>query len=125
LLTGLLLLILTVSIIPLQGDTPVAGNGEAATEEGMVTATSLPPGQGLSDPAQVEAFPGTVIPAAMARYNVPGSVVAVVNEGRLVIAKESGYNNLVNWIPIDANTKIFRTGSPPDFLVDHAWTGHK
>lgn len=46
----------------------------------------------------------------MARYNVPGSVVAVVNDGRLVIAKESGYNNLVNWIPIDANTKIFRTG---------------
>jgi CubicO group peptidase (beta-lactamase class C family) len=69
------------------------------------------PPDGPSDPAEVDAFLDQVMPAALARYNVPGATVAVVNDGRLVAARGYGYNDLVNRTKIDGDTTLFRIGS--------------
>jgi CubicO group peptidase (beta-lactamase class C family) len=111
LLVCLFLFILTASVIPVHGDTPIAGNVDVAIDEGIVTATRLSQDNGPSDPAEVEAFLDLVMPAAIARYNAPGATVAVVKDGRLVVAKGYGYNDLVNRTPIDGDTTIFRIGS--------------
>ncbi|MDD3136995.1 MAG: serine hydrolase [Methanoregula sp.] len=68
-------------------------------------------GNGPSDPAEVEAFLDSVMPANLARYNVPGATVAVVRDGRLVVAKGYGYRDIANKTPVDANTTSFRIGS--------------
>jgi CubicO group peptidase (beta-lactamase class C family) len=102
----ILLLFGGVCASSLQGD--VSSESPGAIQP----AVDAPPlVQGPSDPAEVEAFLDTVIPAAMARYSVPGATVAVVKDGRLVIAKGYGYNDLVNRTPIDADATLFRIGS--------------
>lgn len=90
---GLLLLVLSVS---------------ALTE----TGTPVPFGtNGPSDPAEVTAFLDTVMPANLARYNVPGATIAVVKDGQLVVAKGYGYSNISGRIPVNATTTSFRIGS--------------
>lgn len=90
---GLLLLIAAVSALPENGSN--------------LSFTTTGP----SDPAEVSAFLDTVMPATLAKYNVPGATVAVVKDGRLVVAKGYGYSNLSGRIPVDANTTSFRIGS--------------
>lgn len=90
---GLLLLIAAVSAIPENGST-------------LSFNTTGP-----SDPAEVSAFLDTVMPATLAKYNVPGATVAVVKDGRLVVAKGYGYSDISGRIPVDANTTSFRIGS--------------
>jgi len=90
---GLLLLIAAVSALP-------------ETGSNLSFNTSGP-----SDPAEVSAFLDTVMPATLAKYNVPGATVAVVKDGRLVVARGYGYSNISGRIPVDANTTSFRIGS--------------
>ncbi|OPY45495.1 MAG: D-aminopeptidase [Methanoregulaceae archaeon PtaU1.Bin222] len=92
------LFVLTVSASPSQAGVVTAGDGYSLAE------LSIPPIDGPSDPTEVEAFLDLVMPAAIARYNAPGATVAVVKDGRLVVAKGYGYNDLANRIPIDADT---------------------
>lgn len=87
----LLFFITSASAIPMQAGIPAAG--------------------GPSDPAEVEDFLDLVMPAALARYNVPGATVAVVEDGRLVVAKGYGYSDVANLTPVDAETTLFRIGS--------------
>ncbi|MFA5222023.1 MAG: serine hydrolase domain-containing protein [Methanoregula sp.] len=69
------------------------------------------PPNGPSDPAEVEAFLDEILPAAIARYNVPGATVVVVKDGRVVVAKGYGYRDLANRTPVDSVTTTFRIGS--------------
>jgi len=63
------------------------------------------------DPAEVEAFFDTVMPANLARNNVPGATVAVVRNGELVLAKGYGYTDLDTMTPVNGTTSRFRIGS--------------
>ncbi|MDD1687009.1 serine hydrolase [Methanoregula sp.] len=89
-LCGLLIIILTVSALPVPVD--------AATT-------------GPSDPAEVEAFFDQVMPANLAQYNVPGATVAVVRDGRVVLVKGYGYSDLGNRTAVNGTTTKFRVGS--------------
>lgn len=95
----LLFFTMPVSPLPLQADAPAPG--------------------GPSDPAEVEEFLDLVMPAALARYNVPGATVAVVDDGRLVVAKGYGYSDVANRTEVDAETTLFRIGSVSKLFV---WT---
>lgn len=90
---GLLLLIAAVSALPENAD--------------IISFTT----SGPSDPAEVSAFLDTVMPATLARYNIPGATVAIVKDGRLVVAKGYGYSNISGRVPVDADTTSFRIGS--------------
>jgi CubicO group peptidase (beta-lactamase class C family) len=90
---GLLLLIAAVSALPEDGN-----------------QISFTP-SGPSDPAEVSSFLDTIMPATLAKYNVPGVTVAVVKDGRLVVAKGYGYSNLSGRVPVDADMTSFRIGS--------------
>ncbi|MFA5416526.1 MAG: serine hydrolase domain-containing protein, partial [Methanoregula sp.] len=85
----------------------------AASDQTVIpNNTSIAPQyNGPADPAEVEAFLDSVMPANLARYNVPGATVAVVRDGRLVVAKGYGYRDIANKTPVDANTTSFRIGS--------------
>ncbi len=64
-----------------------------------------------SDPAEMEVFLDRVMPADLAKYNVPGATVAVVKDSSLVVAKGYGYSDIEKKTPVDANTTLFRIGS--------------
>lgn len=66
---------------------------------------------GPSDPVEVEAFLDSAMPANLARNNVPGSTVAVVKDGGLVLAKGYGYSDIGNKTPVVADRTLFRIGS--------------
>jgi len=65
----------------------------------------------ISDPADVETFFDTAIPAGMAEYNIPGAVVAVVSDGELVYAKGYGYADIKTETLVDPETTLFHVGS--------------
>jgi len=103
LITGLVFAVILCALcLPAAASNPTA----------PANSTSIAPANtGPSDPAEVEAFLDQVMPANLARYNVPGATVAVVKDGRLVVAKGYGYSDIANKSPVDANTTSFRIGS--------------
>jgi CubicO group peptidase (beta-lactamase class C family) len=111
LLVCLCLIVLAVSANPLQEGTGMTGNVSSAILPMQVSGNSTTPQNGPSDPAEVGAFLDQVMPAALAQYNVPGATVAVVKDGRLVVAKGYGYSDIANKTPVNATTTTFRIGS--------------
>lgn len=111
LLVCLCLLVLAVSASSLQDGMGMTGDASRVILPAQVSGNSTTPQNGPSDPAEVEAFLNQVIPAALARYNVPGATVAVVKDGRLVVAKGYGYSDVANKTPVDATATTFRIGS--------------
>ena len=49
--------------------------------------------------------------AEMAAKHIPGATVAVVQDGRLLLAKGYGYADLENRVPVDFERTLFRVGS--------------
>ncbi len=68
-------------------------------------------GHGPTDPSEVEAFLDATIPPQLAAYHIPGATVAVVRDGRLLVAKGYGYANAATRQPVDAETTLFHVGS--------------
>lgn len=100
--------VLTVLLV-LVAFTALVSAGDAGAAQR--SSNSTPPPGGPGDPAVVGAFLDEVVPAAIARYNVPGATVAVVKDGKLVVAKGYGYSDLANRTPVNADTTLFRIGS--------------
>lgn len=65
----------------------------------------------VSDPADVADFFDTAVPAGMAKYNIPGAVVAVVADGDLVYARGYGYADIETEAPVDPEATLFHVGS--------------
>ncbi len=71
-----------------------------------------PPAQdGLTDPAEMEAFMDDMVAATLAKYHVPGATVSVVNDGELFFAKGYGYADVEAQKPVIADQTLFRPGS--------------
>jgi CubicO group peptidase (beta-lactamase class C family) len=100
-LTLLLLLSITVPAMAKQ-DSVVSGNN---------ASSALTPGQGPTDPAELEAFLDDLLTQEMEENHVPGAAVAVVKDGKLFFAKGYGYADLENKIPVDPEQTMFRIGS--------------
>jgi len=103
LVTGLVLVAILCTLC-----LPAAASDLTATLNSTFIA---PANNGPSDPAEVAAFLDQVMPADLARYSVPGATVAVVRDGRLVVARGYGYSDIAKRTPVDANTTAFRIGS--------------
>jgi CubicO group peptidase (beta-lactamase class C family) len=64
-----------------------------------------------ADPQEVEAFFDAVIPRQMEDRHVVGATVAVVKDGRVVLAKGYGYADLEQRTPVVADRTLFYIGS--------------
>jgi len=110
LLIGFALFILVIFVsLPAEGAGMTVSESPIEGQAGVFTDATHP--HGPSDPAEVEAFLDEIIPAAIARSNVPGATVVVVKDGRVVVAKGYGYRDLANRTPVNAGTTTFRIGS--------------
>ena len=73
--------------------------------------TGTAPTGELPNQTDVAAFFDTAIPAGLARYNIPGAVVAVVQDGEIVYAKGYGYSDIASITPVDPGGTLFHAGS--------------
>ncbi len=80
-----------------------------AADAGIVAGAVT--GPEISNPADVEAFFDTTVPAGMVEYNIPGAVVAVVADGELVFANGYGYADITTQSPVDPEATLFHVGS--------------
>ena len=82
---------------------PVLANSDVT----LVTDTITNPAT-ITD---VEDFFDTAVPAGLAKYNIPGATVSVVQNGELIFSKGYGYADLTNETLVDADSTIFHIGS--------------
>ncbi|HEV2148776.1 MAG TPA: serine hydrolase domain-containing protein [Longimicrobiaceae bacterium] len=66
---------------------------------------------GPLDSAEVERFLDTTLVRRMAESRVPGASVAMVRDGKLLLAKGYGYGDLARREPVDPGATVFRVGS--------------
>jgi CubicO group peptidase (beta-lactamase class C family) len=71
------------------------------------------------EPAEVEAFFDGLLAAQMEIHRIPGAVVAVVQNGEVILAKGYGYADLESRTPVSAEQTLFRPGSITKLFV---WT---
>lgn len=71
------------------------------------------------DPVQVEAFFDGLMAAQMEIHHIPGAVVAVVQDGQVILAKGYGYADVATRTPVTAQRTLFRPGSITKLFV---WT---
>lgn len=69
--------------------------------------------------AEVEAFLDGLIDAQLEAYHLPGATVAVVQDGKLLLAKGYGYADLAARKPVVADQTLFRPGSISKLFI---WT---
>ena len=63
------------------------------------------------DPKELEAFLDPIFAEDMARQHIPGAVIAIVKDGRILFSKGYGYADLDKKTPVIADKTIFRIGS--------------
>src|SRR5512140_1331741 len=99
-----LLVFLLLSVTVLSAMTPVPAQAAAS---------------GPSDPVEVAAFMDGLMAAEMSANHVPGAVVAVVKDGKVLFSKGYGYADLETRTPVDPEKTLFRPGSVSKLFV---WT---
>lgn len=63
------------------------------------------------DPATLEAFADGVITPLMKNHNSPSGTLAVVKDGRLVLARGYGFQDISQRVRVDPHRTLFRAGS--------------
>jgi CubicO group peptidase (beta-lactamase class C family) len=66
---------------------------------------------GPTDPAELRSFLDKVIGSYLAKMKIPGAVVSVVKDGKLLLARGYGYADLERKIPVSPETTLFFVGS--------------
>lgn len=74
---------------------------------------------GPGEPQNLEAFLDELLATQMAEHHIPGAIVAVVEDGQVVLTKGYGYADLENQIPVDPERTLFRVASVSKLF---AWT---
>jgi CubicO group peptidase (beta-lactamase class C family) len=80
---------------------------------------AAPAGTHAVTQADVEAWLDGFMPYALARGEIPGAVVVVVKDGRILAQKGYGYSDLAKRTPVDPATTLFRPGSVSKLVT---WT---
>lgn len=94
------------SVPPLSPVAPVA----AVSGAELPAAKAAEGGHPLSA-ADVSAWLDGFLPYAMARGDIPGAVVVVVKDGKVLVQKGYGYSDVAARKPVDPETTLFRPGS--------------
>ena len=86
------------------------GFASAPAQTSVVEQAATQPPEPI-DPEELEAFLDDLLAAEMAENHIPGAMVAVVEDGRLLLAKGYGYADLEGGVPVDPERTLFRIGS--------------
>jgi len=103
------MLVFSLSIFPIWG--------VAVTAESSLAAQAA--SSGPAGPVEMEAFIDGIMADQMDSNHIPGAVVSMVKDGRLVFTRGYGYSDYENKIPVDAERTLFRVGSVSKLFV---WT---
>jgi len=92
----------------------------ASSAPSVVTAHEIAtqPG-GPSDPAEVKAFLDQLIAPQLEKHHIPGAVVVVVKDGRVLYAGGYGMANFERQLPFVPDETLFRIGSTSKLIT---WT---
>ena len=90
---------------------PNPADPAASLSGAELSATATAPGGHLLSEADVSAWLDGYLPFAMARGDIPGAVVVVVKDGRILVQKGYGYSDVAAKKPVDPETTLFRPGS--------------
>ncbi|HEY5804265.1 MAG TPA: serine hydrolase domain-containing protein [Lysobacter sp.] len=92
----------------------------AALPLAQPVATDVPvPGVAALNRADVEAWLDGLMPYALKRGDIGGSVVVVVKDGQVLLQKGYGYADVASRTPVDPEKTLFRPGSVSKLLT---WT---
>ena len=87
---------------------------------GVVASPEIPaPGTHPLVQADLEAWLDGFVPYAIRRGDIPGAVVVVVKDGRILLQKGYGYADVAKRTPVDPGTTLFRPGSVSKLVT---WT---
>lgn len=90
------------------------------TRQPAPAAVLARPGAGaLDDTAALGSFLDGMMKAQVEELHIPGAVIAVVKDGRVLYAQGYGYANVAKGTPIDPATSLFRIGSTSKLFT---WT---
>ncbi len=111
--------IITVILLPslaavLIGSTSQPGIASAAGPKSALASDSIQAtAQSATpiDPLDLDAFLDDLLAAEMAEKHVPGVMVSVVQDGKLLLAKGYGYADLEGQVPVDPERTLFRVAS--------------
>ncbi|WP_172196775.1 serine hydrolase domain-containing protein [Saccharibacillus qingshengii] len=98
----------------LQGRTAQAETKPTAPPKSNVEAPAH-----LEDAAGLEAFVDGIMEEEMNRLHIPGAVISIVKDGRIILGKGYGSSNLEQALPVDAATSMFRIASTTKLFT---WT---
>lgn len=86
---------------------PTTGKTVLATPSARITA----PGRAELTKQDVDTWLEGYLPYAMRSGDIPGAVVTVVKDGRILTARGFGYADIAKRTPVDPATTLFRPGS--------------
>jgi CubicO group peptidase (beta-lactamase class C family) len=67
--------------------------------------------EGPGGPKKLETFLDEQFTSLMGSYHIPGAACVVVQEGKIIFSKGYGYADLINNIPVNPKTTVFRTAA--------------
>jgi CubicO group peptidase (beta-lactamase class C family) len=74
---------------------------------------------GPTDPKELEAFMDGTVNAELKAHHIPGATVAVVKDGKIILAKGYGYADISKRKAVVANQTLLRVGSVSKLFI---WT---
>ena len=114
-------LALSATALPAQGPLPsvAAPNTTSGAVSAPAPANPAPPSNSRLTAADVEAWLDGYLPYALARGQIPGAVVVVVNRDGVLLQKGFGYADLKTRKPVSPDATLFRPGSVSKLVT---WT---
>ena len=98
---------------------PVLAQPPKIAPGGAALPPASPPGQHTLDKADADAWLDGYLPYALGSGDIPGAVVVVVKEGRILTARGYGVADVDKRTPVDPERTLFRIGSVSKLLT---WT---
>jgi len=99
------------------GLSPYSVSAEAAKPESSVDR--IDPPANLDDTGSLTSFIDGIMEKDMDRLHLPGAVLSIVKDGRILLAKGYGSANLEKGSPVDPETSLFRIASTSKLFT---WT---
>lgn len=98
--------------------------GKQASAENQTGQTALPAAQieafaNLDDTAGLTSFVDGIMEKDMNRLQIPGAVISIVKDGKIILAKGYGSSNLEEAAPVNPTTSMFRIASTTKLFT---WT---
>ncbi|ULO09892.1 beta-lactamase family protein [Paenibacillus sp. 19GGS1-52] len=104
----LALLVATVGASLLGAQTPASAALPPST---LLSTKPEGPAAGLDDLAQLSAFIDGIMEGHMDNFKIPGAVISIVKDGKILLSKGYGHSNVEEATLVDPETSLFRIAS--------------